>query len=132
MTTRAWVLCAILAIGLMAYVVFFTGLFGGHPDVELLLRQTPTRNGTDVTVALIEKASLKQVTVERVDDGSVTWQVDGEPMSEPTKAVRYGKKIKDMAETVPAQPLQPGVEYRVIVVADGGKAQMQFTAKGRG
>jgi len=133
MTPRAWVLSSIAATCLVCYVVFFSGLFGGSPPVELLVRQAPARNGKgyDVTVGLSQTEAIQRVTVERVDDGTVTWQLEGEPASKPTKALRYGRKIKDMTEQVKAQPLQPGVEYRIVVVADSGTGQMQFVAKGR-
>lgn len=91
-----------------------------------------------VSFAFNGKYPLTRVAVVQADDlrtnkyPTPLWEVISDTHSVPTKVVDYGRTPRGMKPSVPRarpQPLEPGVEYVVIVEAGKLKAQTNFSTR---
>ena len=86
--------------------------------------------GTMPTIDWTGGCRVWSLVVERMDPREVMWQVgeDDESLDGP---VVYGQMPPGAGQMAPARPLQPGVEYRAVLVqrSEGGRviAETRFT-----
>jgi len=104
-------------------------------------RPAPVDSATDpVLFGLDRKLKLKSVKVIALADLATNkyphaiWHLVSESNSVPTKEFSYGAPIPGMhpaLKGVHADPLEPGVQYRLVIEADNRKAEHDFTAAAR-
>jgi len=88
-----------------------------------------------VTFALHERYRLKSVKVVLAEEARTNrfahplWQLVSDAGSVPVDGFSYGVAVKGMrspADLPQPEPLQPGIEYRLLVEASGVKAEHDF------
>ena len=140
-----------LAVVLGGFSLYLNRDWFGKDDIHISHRSRPQRAGmfrrnrptaansaTDpVLFGLEPKLKLKAVKVIPLTDIATNkyphaiWHLVSESNSVPTKEFAYGAPIPGMhpaLKGVSADPLEPGVQYRLVIEAEGRKAEHDFTA----
>jgi hypothetical protein len=143
MTKRTIVLLGIAVLLGALYVFWFTDWFV-QESIQIITTVRAERTMArgkgkapvyGVSFALNGKYPLTRVAVVQADDlrtnkyPTPLWELISDTHSVPTKVIRYGEAPRGMKPAIPrarAQPLEPGVEYVVIVEAGKLKAQTNF------
>lgn len=146
MTKRTIVLVVIAVLLGVLYAFLFTDWFV-EENIQIFTTVRPERTMArgkgktpvyGVSFAFNGKYPLTRVAVVSAEDlrtnkyPTPLWEVISDTHSVPTKVVRYGEAPRGMKPSVPRarpQPLEPGVEYVVIVEAGKLKAQTNFTTR---
>ncbi len=134
------------------YAVCFTGLF--KPKVIHIehaarpLREAWTGNGqridptgtqlNNISFSLHQDYRLTSVQVFRSadtnNDAHVLWHLVSKAGSEPVDTIAYGTDIPGMDSSISgttAEPLEPGIEYRLVVEARSAKGADDFNIPAR-
>lgn len=124
--------CALLA----GYVYFFTGWLKrpAIPIRQALPRMVAAANQPIPPAAfdLISKYKLTSVKVVPLRDGKFSkytppmWSLVTKSNSVPIKGIVYGDAIPGMTVQTNAQPLHPGVVYRLLVDAGSMHGELDF------
>lgn len=150
MTKKQWMLIALAVVlgGFSLYLNrdWFTKenihIFHRSRPQTLFRRNRPAVNATTdpVLFGFDTKLKLKTVKVVPLNDIATNkyphaiWHLVSESNSVPTKEFPYGAPIPGMhpaLKGVTADPLEPGVQYRLFIEVDGRKAEHDFTAAAR-
>ena len=145
MTKNGIVLSAIAVVLGAVYVYNFTDLFRKEtiqiiPTIRPGGRVSAPKNPDDVPVYPVAfnldgKYKFTSIKVVAADDlatnkyPTALWHLTSDSNSVPTKSIVYGSQIKGMKPAVPRtrpEPLQPDVEYMLLLEAGGVKAQTNF------
>jgi hypothetical protein len=147
MTKNTIVLVTVAVILGALYVVFFSGWFEKE-TIQIIPTIRPIRPRSvsmprvkgeaqtyDVSFAFNGKYELTKVRVLSADDAKTNkyptplWDLISDSHSVPTKFLVYGEPPRGMKTAVPrsrAQPLQPELDYLLILEAGKIKAQTNF------
>ncbi|MFO1478236.1 MAG: hypothetical protein U1F98_16500 [Verrucomicrobiota bacterium] len=108
-----------------------------HPRGALARRFGPTN--TNVLIFILNAAvPLKSVRViadrpgEKTSDAHTLWELLSDSNSVPVKDVVYGRMIPGMragATGKTAEPLEPGVKYKLLLTSGSRKAEHEFTGE---
>jgi hypothetical protein len=104
---------------------------------QLQRRTQNQKSATNPVVFLLDRrtqlTSVKVIPLSDIRTNKYPhpiWELVTESNSVPLKDFAYGVNIRGMKPSVPGarpEPLQPGIEYRVCVEAEGQKAEHDFT-----
>ena len=153
MTRKQWMLVA-LAVLLGGFSLYLNKDWFAKDNIHISHRSRPQRAGffrrnrpaavdsaTDpVLFGFDRKVKLKALKVIPLADIATNkyphaiWHLVSESNSVPTKEFSYGAPIPGMhpaLKGVTADPLEPGVQYRLFIEADNRKAEHDFTAVSR-
>jgi hypothetical protein len=151
MTKKQWMLVA-LAVVLGGFSLYLNRDRFAKENIHIFHRSLPPRpsrrnrpsaanSDTDpVLFGFDTKLKLKVVKVIPLSDMATNkfphaiWHLVSESNSVPTKEFSYGAPISGMHSAlkgVTADPLEPGVQYRLFIETDGHKAEHDFTAAAR-
>jgi hypothetical protein len=153
MTKKQWMLFA-LAVVLGGFSLYLNRDWFGKENIHISHRSRPQRAGlfrrnrpatatsaTDpVLFGFDTKLKLKMVKVIPLSDMATNkfphaiWHLVSESNSVPTKEFAYGTPIPGMhpaLKGVTADPLEPGMQYRLYVESEGRKAEHDFTPVAR-
>jgi hypothetical protein len=153
MTKKQWMLLA-LAVVLGGFSLYLNRDWFTKDNIHIFHRSLSSRVGfsrrsrarandsaTDpILFGFGRKLKLKTVKVIPLSDIATNkyphaiWHLVSESNSVPTKEFSYGAPISGMhpaLKGVTADPLEPGVQYRLFIEADGRKAEHDFTAAAR-
>jgi hypothetical protein len=147
MTKNTIVLLAVAVILGACYVFFFTGWFD-KDTIQIIstIRPVGRRTATaprakgeaqtyDVSFSFNGKYQFTKVRVIAADDlrtnkfPTPLWDLMSDSQSVPTKYLVYGEQPKGMKPAIPrsrAQPLQPDVEYVLLIEAGKISARTNF------
>lgn len=151
MSRKEWILVALVLVLGGGYVIFFSNWF--RPKVMRIehsarsvrdaygpggQRVDPTGKQPlgNVTFSLHQPYKLTEVKVVLAEEAQTNkyphplWHLVAEEGSEPVDGLCYGLPVKGMtpaSEYLEPEPLQPGVEYRLLVEASSTKAEHDFT-----
>ena len=112
----------------LSHRVMYNRRRGNRPD--------PNPMGETVRFLLDRPLRLTSITVIPLDTVETNknpvplWHLISDSSSRPTKEFSYGFRLEDMQPAVKgsmAQPLQPGVNYRIVVEAGRKKVQHDFS-----
>ncbi len=151
MTKKQWMLIALAVVlgGFSLYLNrdWFTKenihIFHRSIPRTLFRRNRPTAANSDTDPIMFgfdTKRKLKMVKVIPLSDIATNkyphpiWHLVSESNSVPTKEFAYGAPIPGMHSAlkgVTADPLEPGMQYRLFIETDGRKAEHDFTAAAR-
>lgn len=148
MTKKQWILLA-LAVVLGGFSLYLNRDWFEKDNIHISHRSRPQRgffrrnrpaptSATDPVLFGFEtKLKLRMVKVVPLNDLATNkyphaiWHLISESNSLPTKEFTYGAPIPGMhpaLKGVAADPLEPGVQYRLFIEADNRKAEHDFTA----
>jgi hypothetical protein len=152
MTKKQWMLLA-LAVALGGFSLYLNRDWFAREDIHISHRSRPQRgffrrarsntptSATDpVLFGFDTKLKLKTVKVVPLSDIATNkyphaiWHLISESNSAPIKEFTYGAPIPGMhaaLKGVTADPLEPGVQYRLFIETEGRKAEHDFTAAAR-
>jgi hypothetical protein len=152
MTKKQLTLLA-LAVVLGGFSLYLNRDWFAKDDIHIFHRSRPQRPGmfrrnrpvanspTDpVLFGFDAKLKLKTVKVIPLSDIATNkyphaiWHLVSESNSVPTKEFSYGAPIAGMhaaLKGVTADPLEPGVQYRLLIETESRKAEHDFTAAAR-
>jgi hypothetical protein len=151
MTKKQWMLVA-LAVVLGGFSLYLNRDWFSKENIHIFHRSRPqalTRrsrssapnSATDpVMFGFDTKHKLKMVKVVPLSDIAANkfphaiWHLVSDSNSVPTKEFSYGAPIPGMhpaLKGVAADPLEPGVQYRLFIETEGRKAEHDFTAAAR-
>ena len=152
MTKKQWMLLA-LAVVLGGFSLYLNKDRFTKEDIHIFHRSRPQRgffrrnrpstvnSDTDpVLFGFDTKLKLKVVKVVPLTDMATNkfphaiWHLVSESNSVPIQEFAYGTPIPGMHSAlkgVTADPLEPGVQYRLFIETDGRKAEHDFTAAAR-
>lgn len=142
MTKNGMVLSVIAVVLGAAYIYWFTDWF--HKEtIQIMSSTRPGRYSREpnseavyqVSFGFDGKYKLTLVKVVAADDlkankyPTALWHLISDSNSVPVKAIEYGRPVKGMKSAVPRtqpEPLQPDVEYVLLLEAGNIKAQTNF------
>lgn len=146
MNKKNFLLFAVLFVLGGIYLVYFRD---GHPAIRISARPRPAytnsrRGGTEnkeapkVTVSFTfdQKCELTELKVVPLADwetnkyAHAAWHLFADEKTAPMNGLIYGEKVKGMKPKIPrgqAEPLLPGVTYRVFITAGKATGQTDFT-----
>jgi hypothetical protein len=151
MSKKEWVSVALVLVLGGLYVVFFSGWFGPKViRVEHTVRSLRDAYGPggrrvdatgkqplgNVSFSLHKNYQLTSVKVVAAADARTNkyphalWQLVSKDGSQPVDALAYGMSVPGMTPASSAlepEPLEPGVEYRLLVEAGAWKGARDFT-----
>ena len=150
MTKKQWMLVA-LAVVLGGFSLYLNRDRFAKENIHIFHRSLPPRpsrrnrpaatSATDpVLFGFDTKHKLKVVKVVPLSDIATNkyphaiWHLVSDSNSVPTKEFSYGAPIPGMhpaLKGVTADPLEPGVQYRLFIETEGRKAEHDFTAAAR-
>jgi len=153
MTKKQWMLLA-LAVLLGGFSLYLNRDWFAKENIHIFHRSLSPgvgffsrnrgRTSTSITNPVLfgfgRKLKLKTVKVIPLSDIATNkyphaiWHLVSDSNSVPTKEFTYGTPIPGMhpaLKGVTADPLEPGVQYRLFIEADGRKAEHDFTAAAR-
>ena len=139
MNKKSFILIAIALALAGVYVVCFTGLFR-QKIIQISKASRPVRTSRtgatsdQVFFALDDDYSLTEVKVVAVAAlqtnklAQPVWHLVSDSGSDDVRVFAYGEKVSGMdpVASAEADPLQPGVWYRLFVAAGRAKGQLDF------
>ena len=153
MSRKEWILITLVVVLVGLYAVFFTGWF--RPKVMRIehsarsLREAwsgsrrvdPTGKQAlgNVTFALHRNYKITSVKLVPLADyqtnkyAHALWELTAKSGSQPVDGFAYGMTIPGMSavsQVLEPEPLEPGVEYRLIVVAGSVRGEHDFKLDG--
>ena len=108
----------------------------GHRTMDARNRQTKNAPASVLTFLLdrqLKLTSVKVVLASAFETNKYSrpiWELISDSNSVPTKTFIYGAGIRGMRPSVKgatANPLEPGVKYRLFIEAGGERAEHEFT-----
>jgi hypothetical protein len=146
MTTRGWSLAALIVLLAVIYVRGFTSWFR-KPEIHISVTSRPGRPGmaadqaAPIVFGLDGDYSLKSVrvvslsTTESNSPRLEVWSVEGKGKIPPTRGFPYGdppEGLNSRQGVSEAQPLIPGMPYRIEVTSGRAHGQQDFTPASAG
>jgi hypothetical protein len=144
MTKKNYFLIGLVLAMAVAYAIYFTDWFKTKP---MHISGTPSRgiravrggqSGATATPMIFsmsdsyELTEVKVVPVAALKTNKLAqpvWHLIGDPSSDSTGGFTYGQRIDGMSaadDSPQAEPLQPGVMYRIFITAGKTKGQLDF------
>ena len=147
MTKKNWLMIIVLLVLAGVYIFYFTDLFkpkvihitstsrairsrfrnaaGGSEPVPVIFNLEPPGRLTEIKVVLLSGWQTNQNTLP-------VWHLIADANAVPLKYFVYGQHIRGLKPEVPganAEPLVPGVMYRLFVTAGSVKGQHDFEVR---
>jgi hypothetical protein len=148
MTKNGIILIVLLVILGVVYAVFFADWFGNQtiqivtqirPSGQRVAQRDPTAvQANPVTFLLRGNYRLTSIRVASADDMATNnrpmylWHLISDSNSVPVKSFSYGQRPTGMKPAIPfthPEPLQPGVNYTLMIEAGKIKGQTNFVTR---
>jgi hypothetical protein len=137
MNKKNFILIGLVLVLAVIYAIHFTNWFRTE-TMSILCAERPARNGAAATRLFFSLGDDYELTEVKVvplaalqadKHAQPVWHLVGDPSSDLVNTISYGQNIGGMTAAVEgsrAEPLQPGVTYRIFVTAGKIRGEHDF------